>query len=579
MKVDTRRAATIFGEMADLLSIKGESPFRVRAYRKASDILEYLPGDLGEVYRKRKLDGIPGLGRGILEKIGIILETGQLPAHEELKAEFSPGLMEILSISGVGPKTAGLLYRRLGIESIDQLEEAVKNRKLRHLTNMGVKSEENILRGIKLYRTSQGRILLGRALPLIQGVIEELREKSSSLIDSISSAGSLRRGKETVGDIDVLVTSSNPSALMDVFTGLSCVQDILVRGETKSSILGPQGLQIDLRVVFPDCFGAAIQYFTGSKSHNIALRERASKEGLRINEYGVFNRQGHKVAGKKEKEVYESVKLSFISPELREDRGEITAAEKGSLPELIREENIKGDLHVHSTFSDGRDTMEELVRKALLKGYEYLAITDHSPSLKVAGGLSSEQLLGQVRRVRELNSRMGGIRILTGTEVDVRTDGTLDFPDEVLAHLDVVVAALHTGFKQDMRTLTFRAIRAMRNPFVRILAHPSGRLLGEREPYAIDMNRILEVAREEGVWLEINAQPQRLDLTDVWAMEARRRGVKTVVNTDAHSKDSLDFMTLGVITARRGWLEKDDVVNTLSWERFSQVIDAERRSN
>jgi len=577
MKIEARRVASIFKEMANLLSIKGENLFRIRAYRKAADVFQYFSGDLEEAYKKGELNNVPGVGKGILEKIGVILKTGRLPAHEELKAEFPPGLMEILSIPEVGPKTVRLLYEKMGIESIDQLKEAIKKEKLRYLPGMGAKSEENILRGIKLHLMSQGRILLGRALQLVQGVIQELTEKASSFIDKISPAGSLRRGKETIGDIDILVTSSRPSALMDAFISLSCVQDVLARGQTKSSVLTPEGLQMDLRVVSPNCFGAAIQYFTGSKSHNIALRERAIKRGLKINEYGVFEQQGHRIAGEKEEEVYESLQLSFIPPELREDRGEIAVAEQGSLPELICEKDIRGDFHVHSTWSDGRNTIEELVKEALSRGYEYLAITDHSSSLKVAGGLSPDQLFNQVKKIRELDSRIKGFHILTGTEVDIKANGTLDFSDEVLGNLDLVIAALHTGFKQDVKTLTSRAIKAMHNPFVRILAHPSGRLLGEREAYAIDMERILEVAKEEGVWLEINAQPERLDLTDVWAREAGRKKVKLVINTDAHSKDSLGFMTLGVITARRGWLEKDDVTNALSWGELSQIIRAKRR--
>ena len=568
MKVDATKVASILREMADLLSIKGENPFRIRAYEKAARTLEHLPGDMEALYKQGKLKDISGLGKGMLEKIATILNTGRLPAYEELKKEFPEGTRELLFISEIGPKTVKLLYEEEGVKNIEDLETFAKSGKLRDLPGIGAKTEENILRGIKLYRTSKARILLGRAQPLVEEVIAELKNRASSWIEKISPAGSLRRGKETIGDIDILVSSRNSSPVMDGFAQLSFVKEILAKGETKSSILTTQGLQIDLRVVSPDSFGAALQYFTGSKSHNINLRERAIKRGLKINEYGVFTREGEKLAGKNEKEVYASLDLPFIPPELREDRGEIEAAEKGRIPCLLREKEIKGDLHMHTKMSDGVNTIEELIEKAKSKGYEYIAITDHSLSLKVARGLSIETLLAQIKEIKKINSHLEGFKVLAGSEVDIKKDGSLDYPDEILGKLDIVIAAIHTGFKQDKKTITARVVKAIQNPFVRIFAHPTGRLLGEREAYAVDLNKVLEVAKDRGIWLEINAQPQRLDLTDIWIMEAKKKGVKLAINTDAHNKEGLDFMSLGVATARRGWCQAPDVVNTLSLEEF-----------
>jgi len=578
LSADSGKIVQIFREMADLLAIKGENPFRVRAYEKAADVLEHLSGDLQDLHKEGKLEKIPGLGKGMREKISTLLNTGRLPAYDQLKKEIPAGVRELLSIPEVGPKTAKLLYEEAKVKSIEELEKCVKSHKLQHLPGMGIKTEENILRGIKLYRTSRARILLGKALPLVDEVKEELREKASSWIERISPAGSLRRGKETIGDIDILVSSSSSHPVMEVFTNLSCVREVLAKGETKSSILTHQGLQMDLRVVSPDSFGAALQYFTGSKAHNISLRERAVRRGLKINEYGVFTQDGGKIGGRDEEEVYACLDLAFVPPELREDRGEVEAAKESRLPQLIREEEIKGDLHLHSRASDGSASIEELVEKAQEKGYQYLAITEHSVSLKVGGGLSEEDLLAQIKEIRQMNSHFEDFRVLTGSEVDIKKDGTLDYSDEVLRELDIVIAALHTGFKQDRETITTRVIKAMQNPNFRIFAHPTGRLLGERDPYAIDLDKVLEVAKEKDIWLEINAQPQRLDLTDIWIREAKERGVKMVISTDAHNIGGLDLISFGVITARRGWLESADVINTLCLKDLLKVLYKKRNS-
>jgi len=569
--------AQIFREMANFLALKGENPFRIRAYEKTADALEHLSGNLKEIYDQGKLKQISGIGKGMLERIEIILNTGDLPAYQQLKSSFPPGLIEILSIPDMGPKTAKLLYEKIGIKDVQELEEAALKGKLQTLFGMGAKKENNILRGIRIYRASSSRIILGEALPLAESVIWQLKKQTPSLIKKIFLAGSLRRGKETVRDIDILTSSSDPSSLMQLFTSLSFVEEILAKGKTKSSILTHQGLQIDLRVVPDDCFGAALQYFTGSKSHNIKLRQKALKKGLKINEYGVFINDKTKIAGDKEDEVYKILNLPFIPPELREDRGEIEAAEKNLLPNLLKEEDIKGDLHLHSKESDGRDEIVEMAIRAQKKGYQYIAITDHSPSLKIAGGLDGKTLLSQALKIKKLNSKLPEIKIFSGVEVNIKADGSLDLSDDVLSKLDVVVAAIHSGFKQDKKTITCRVIKAMRHPLVSILAHPSGRLLGKREAYAIDLDEILDVAAEEKVWLEINSQPERLDLTDYWAIEAKKRGVKIVINTDAHSTKSLDFIKMGVITARRGWLEKEDVINTLPLKEFLEALKRRKR--
>jgi len=563
VKINKNKVAQVFREMADFLSIKGENPFRIRAYERTADALEHLSGDLEELYQKGKLKGVPGVGKGMQEKIEILLSTGTFPAYQQLRAEFPPGLIEILSIPEVGPKTVKLLYEKVGVRSVEDLERAVQSHKLRDLPGMGDKTEGNVLKGIKLYRMRNARILLGTALPLVNEVILELKGKASPWIEKISPAGSLRRGKETIGDIDILVTSSNSFSLMDAFVNLSSVDDVLAEGETKSSILTSQGLQIDLRVVAPESFGAAIQYFTGSKSHNINLRERAIKKGLKINEYGVFTQEGKKIAGEKEEEVYKCLDLSFIPPELRENRGEIEVAEKGELPHLLVEKDIKGDFHMHTTGSDGKNSIEDMVQKAREKKYQYIAITDHSFSLKIAGGLSEQDVLSQAEKIKKINSSLNNFRIFSGTEVNIRADGTIDFSDEVLEKLDIVIAAVHTGFKQDKHKMTSRVVKALQNPYVKIFAHPTGRLLGERKAYAIDLNKVMQVAKDRGIWLEINSQPQRLDLNDIWVREAKRRKIPIVITTDAHSKEGLDLIKLGVITARRGWLEKEDVINTI----------------
>ena len=552
----------IFEQIAKILKIKEENPFKIRAYEKITLVLENLPIDIETIYHQGGLNNIPGVGTGIAKKIEEFLTTGKLEYYEKLKETIPSGVIELLDISEVGPKTAKLLYEELGVDNIDKLEKAVREHQIKDLPGMGEKSETNILRGIELYKRRKERFLLGRALPLAEEMVESLSQLKET--DKISFAGSLRRKKETIGDIDILITSQNPEKIMRTFTSLPQVREILAEGPTKSSIITKDDLHIDVRVVEPISFGAALQYFTGSKAHNIKLRELALKRGLKINEYGVFEvESGNRIAGEKEEEVYQALNLPFIPPELREDRGEIEAAQENRLPQLIEYSQIKGDLHLHTKWSDGAHTIRQMAEAAKKRGYKYIAITDHSQSLKIAGGLTEKRLREQVEEIQKLNQELKDFTILSGIEVDIKSDGSLDFSDEILSKLDVVIAAIHSGFKQESKIITERIIKAMQNRLVNIIAHPTGRLIGYRESYQVDINEMMEVAAKTGTILEINSYPERLDLNDIYCRMAKEKGVQLAIETDAHSIDGLEFMNLGVDVARRGWLEEKDIVNTL----------------
>ena len=566
--------ADIFDRVADMLEIKGENPFKVRAYRKVVLTLESLPEDIERIYEKGRLRNIPGVGEGIAKKIEELLKTGKLEYYEELKKNLPEGLVEMLSVPDVGPKTAQLLHKRLGIESIDQMEKAAKKGKIRDLEGMGEKTEENILRGIDLLRRRTGRMLLGTAYQMSESIVERLSRMDE--VKLISPAGSLRRMKETIGDIDILITSPKPKPVMDVFVSLPEVTQVLAHGATKSSVIMENRMQVDVRVVKGESFGAAIQYFTGSKQHNIRIREIASKKGLKINEYGVF-RGKKKIAGKEEEEVYSSIGLPYIVPELREDRGEIESALKGELPELAELSDIVGDLHLHTSWSDGVDTIPELVESARKLCYNYIAICDHSASLKVAGGLSKERRLKQIDEIRQLNKNMTDFRILAGAEIDIRTDGTLDCETEVLRKLDIVVAAIHTGFKQDVETMTSRITKAMRNKFVNVIAHPTGRLIQTREAYQVDMQKLFEEAKRTNTFLEVNSFPDRLDLSDINCREAKAHGIKIALGTDCHNRMQMEVMRYGVGVARRAWLGKKDVINCLELDDLLKLLAKKKK--
>ena len=567
--------AHLFAEIADLLEIKGENPFRVRAYRRAVESLEALGEDVAAVAERDALETIPGIGKDLAGKIREFLKTGGVPYLDDLRREIPAGVVELMGIHGVGPRTAKLLFDQAGVDSVEKLEALARAGKLAGLPGIKAKTEQNILKGIAVWRAGRERMPLGHALGLADAIVGALRALPG--VARIETAGSLRRMRETVKDIDVLVTARDPAPVMQAFVGLAGVAEVLAHGETKSSVRLAEGIQADLRVVEPEAFGAALQYFTGSKAHNIRVRDLAVRKGLKLSEYGVFAGKGERrVAGASEEEVYAALGLPWIPPELREDAGEVEAALERRLPALVELGQIRGDLHCHTDWSDGRLSLEALVRAAKARGYEYVAVADHSRSSTVANGLDARRLEEQLVAIEAVRGKVKGITILAGSEVDIRADGTLDFPDELLARLDVVVVSVHSRFTQDERTMTERIVRALRNPHVRILGHATGRLLGERDPYAVDLDAVFAAAREAGVAVEINASPQRLDVKDGHARRARELGVTLAINTDTHAEPHLDYMRLGVGTARRAWLGPDAILNTRSASELLAWLRAKR---
>ena len=559
-----RVIAAMFNDIADMLEIKDDSPFRITAYRRAARALEEMGEDIAAVAARgqRDLLKVPGIGKGTAEKIEEFLERGTSAYYEELRASLPLGITTLMSVPEVGPKTALLLHEKLGVGTIEELEQAAKEGRIRTLPRMGAKTEENIIRGIALIRRTKERRPIGRVLPVAQEISDAIRALKE--VKALSLAGSLRRMRETIGDIDLVVTSGRPERVMETFAAFPRVKQVLAKGPTKSSVLLDNGIQADVRVVDPESFGAALQYFTGSKDHNVKVRERAVRMGLKINEYGVFRvKDDKRLAGRTEEDVYAAVGLPWIPPEIREDQGEVELAEKRKLPRLIALEDIRGDLQMHTRWSDGSEPVEQMARVAKERGYEYIAITDHSQSLKFVGGVPVEELRANARTCRKVSDKLG-IAVLIGTECDVLPDGRMDYPDEVLAELDVVVASVHTRLKMSRDEMTARLIRAMEHPHVDIIGHPTGRLLGQREPYDVDMERVVEAAARTGTALEINASPDRLDLSDAHARLARERGVTLVISTDAHSRYELRFMEYGIAVARRAWVEPKDVLNTLS---------------
>ncbi len=568
--------ARIFGEIADLLELKGENPFRVRAYRRAAMNVEGTPKELSSL-GEEELTAIPGIGRDLAGKIRQYAETGRVDLHEELKREIPAGLLAILRVPGVGPKTAKMLHDKLDVKSLEELEELARGRKLAGLPGIQEKTEENIIKGIELLKKGRERFPLGRALPLARNIVEHLREAVPRGMFAV--AGSLRRWKETVKDIDVLAAGKNPEEITEAFVRLAAVEEVLEQGATKCTVLTAEGIQVDLRVVDESSFGAALQYFTGGKAHNIKLREMASRRGWKINEYGLFRESDEKrMAGREEEDIYSALGLPWIPPELREDAGEIEAAMEGKLPGLLALSDIRGDLHAHTKWSDGSHDLESLVAAARERGYRYLAVTDHSKGLGVAHGLDEKRLREQIRLIDAANTKLSGFRILKGIEVDIRSDGSLDLPDEVLADLYIVVASIHSGFKQGREQITNRLLSAVRSPFVSVVAHPTGRLIGEREPYDADMEAVFREAARRGIAMEINANPMRLDLSDQHARMAKKYGIPLVVSTDTHIAANLDFMEYGVGTARRGWIEKKDVLNTLGVAALLKRLAAMRKT-
>jgi len=565
-----REIAKLFEEMADILEIKGDNVFKINAYRKAARAIGDLSQDVDTLMKEKSLRDIPGVGEGIAKKIVEYLETGKMSKYEELRKGLPEGLLKMMTIPGLGPKTVALVHKTKGISSIAQLETAVKEGRLRDLPGLGPKKEENILRGISLLRQSGKRIPLGVAIPILDQMVEEIKKRTK--VGKISPAGSLRRMKETIGDIDILVAGRNGRRIIQAFTTLPQVDEILAAGETKGSIIVHGGLQVDLRVVPEASFGAALQYFTGSKAHNIHLREIAKANGMKISEYGIFRGQ-RKIGGRKEEEIYSALGLAWIPPEMREDRGEVALASRERLPALVEKTHIRGDFHVHSNWSDGSASIEKMALAARDRGYQFVAICDHSQSLKFAGGLSEERILRQIDEIHKLNQKLSGIVVLAGTEVDIKTDGSLDFPDSILERLDVVVAAIHSGFKQPEKTISRRLLGAVENPHVDIVAHPTGRLISSRPPYQVNLEELMAKAAETGTALEINAYYDRLDLNDLQCRRAAQLGVKLAIGTDAHHPDQLWMMRLGLATARRGWLEKKDLLNTWPLKKIRRFFN------
>jgi DNA polymerase (family 10) len=568
--VSNQEIASILYEIADLLELKGVE-WKPRAYRKAAQSVETLGEPIVSIYERGELQEIPGIGESIAEKIREMIEKGKLEYLEDLRSEFPEGVRELENIEGIGPKTALTLHAKLGIQTIDDLEKAARQGKIRELKGFGETVEKNILDGINRYRGTEERYPLGYILPVASRIEEQLRENKAVI--RVVVAGSIRRWKETVGDIDILVTSSDPTTVMDLFCSLPEVKKVIARGEKKSTVLVGDNLHVDLRHIDKEQFGAGLMYFTGSKAHNIALRKRALNQGMTLSEYGLVKKEGGEVvAQKEEEEIYGALGLPFIPPELRENRGEIDAAEAGNLPHLLQLGQIRGDLHVHTKWSEGNDTIEELARRARERGYEYLAICDHARSLGIARGLTEEDLIEQRKEIDTVNDSIEGITVLAGIEANIGSDGHLDMKREVLEDLDLVIAGIHSGFKQSEEKITERVITAIHEEPLHMIVHPTGRVLQKRPPFHIDLQEIFKAASEQDVLLEINAFPTRLDLSDIHARAAKDHGILLGIGTDTHDVTHLRYMELGVATARRGWLEKKDVINTRPLKDLRKLI-------
>ena len=569
-----RFVADILYQIADLLDVKGEIFFKTRAYRIAAQTIETLDEDIEAVSNEYRLQSIPGVGEALAKKITEIVETGKLEYFEKLKKEIPAGVLTLLELQGLGPRKVSALYKNLGITTIEELRNACNAGKLRDLDGFGEITERNILRGIQLREKTSGRVLLNVAYVDGNNYINYL--KKCERIEKIDIAGSLRRKKETIGDLDILTSSEFPDEVMDYFVKYPSVQRVLLKGNTKTSVLLNDGLQVDLRVVKKESYGSALQYFTGSKEHNVKIRSIAIKKGFKLNEYGLFDKNtGEYVVGNTEEEIYNTLGLSYIEPELRENRGEIEAALDGRLPNLVKYGDIKGDLHVHSLWSDGSDSIETMAHYAQKMGYEFVGIADHSQSLKIAQGLSEEKVLRKINAIENINKKLSEFKVLCGTECDIKPDGSLDYSDMILKKFDFVGVGIHTAFGMSGAEQTKRIVKSMENENVDFIAHPTCRMIGRREPFDIDMEKIFDAARETDTYLEINSFPDRLDLNDVHSKLAKERGVKFVIGTDSHSAVNLPFMHFGVATARRGWLEKKDILNTYSLKEIEKILGCE----
>ncbi len=563
----------MFGRIADALELKGETGFRVLAYRKAARALVDLGADIETLDAEAKLEKVPGIGAGIAKKIHEYVSTGRMQKYDDVVSSVPPGLFEMLDIQGVGPKTVKQLHDKLGVKTPAELKQAIESGRFAELPGMGEKKGANILHSIRNEELTGERMYLDEAFELAEAVMDHMRRCRSAR--QLANAGSLRRGKETIGDIDILAVGVKPADMIEHFTTHPRVKNVLASGGTKASVLFEsrgKARQVDLRVLSEPEYGAALQYFTGSKDHNVALRALAQKQGLKLSEYGLF-RDEKRVAGRTEQEVYAALGLPYIEPELRENRGEIEAAAEDCLPRLVSARNIRSDLHIHTSASDGSASFDEMIEACRKRGYTHVAIADHSMSVGYAGGLSADALLRHCDHVDEFNARSSDLRVLKSSEVDIKADGSLDYPDRVLERLDLVVASIHQGFKKDA---TKRMSSALANPLVHLIAHPTGRIIGRREGYDIDLEHVIECAAKNRKILEINAFHARLDLNDIWARRAARAGVKLAINTDAHAPGDLDWMRYGVVVARRAWLTKSDVVNCLSYSGLLKLLGAIR---
>jgi DNA polymerase (family X) len=572
--LENREIARLLWETADLMEIAGDDSFRIRSYRNGATAVEGYPERIIDILRnpERKVTDIPGIGKGLAVVLQEITTRASCERRDELLQVFPPTALEFLKIQGLGPKSIALIFEHFHIATIDELERLCLDQKLRGLPRMGAKLEEKVLRSIAQYRQRSGRYLLSYAENMAGELIEALRQTPG--VDAVTPAGSLRRGRETVGDLDLLVTGPNAVAALETFVAFPRVDEVLARGENKASAkVGREGLQVDVRTLPPGTFGAAMQYFTGSKDHNVAIRTRAVKRGLKLSEYGLFRVEDEaRVAGETEAGIYEALGMAWIPPELRENCGEIEAAEERRLPELVELSQIRGDVHMHTTETDGRATLEEMAAAAIERGYEYIAITDHSKALAMANGLDEARAVAFAKRVREINRNGLGIRVFSGLECDILRDGALDLANDALGELDLVIGSVHSHMNLEAAEMTDRLLRALECPHLRILGHPTGRMLLQRDPFPFDFERIVAEAVRRGVWLEINSSPERLDLSGAMARTAKAKGARFTISTDAHHPKHLAGMRYGVLTARRGWLGPKDVMNTLPADAFAAAL-------
>lgn len=558
-----KKLAKMFDQIGDLMEIQGGDRFRINSYRRVARTLKDLTGDIEQMSREGRLTDIPGVGKGTAERVKQFIETGKIAVHQELLAEMPAGLPRLLEIPGLGPKKVALAWKELGVEGVEDLKSAIESGKLAELPGMGEQSVKKIAAGLAFIEKSSGRTALGVAWPIATDLAERVAELKG--VKRVEIAGSLRRGCETIGDVDILCECAKGREVIRVFTEFEGVRSVLAAGDTKGSVTVelPTGieLQVDLRVVPGQSFGAALQYFTGSKEHNVRLREIAVKKKWKLNEYGLFDGK-KRIAGMSEKSIYEKLGVPFLPAEMREDRGEFDAGASDRIQDLIRREDLRGDLHLHTTASDGRNSIDEMAAAACELGHEYIAITDHSRSSTIANGLSIERMERHIQEIRTANKKVTGITILAGTEVDILSDGKLDYPNELLAECDVVVASIHSGLSQPRKKVTARVLAAMDNPWVTMIGHPSGRLIGKREPMDLDWDAVIAQAARTKTILEINSSWQRLDLKDLHARQAADAGVMLSIDTDSHRTETLDYLKFGVATARRGWVTKDRVANT-----------------